>query len=1147
MSKCRSRSVCQVSGCTVNLLTEDHLAVRAVTCQSHRQQAIIHVNGKPCRFCQQCVRVHDLDRFDGDKKGCRKRLESHNRRRRKPNVPVASNNAETEGTNGGPQAKRLKTEETSAAGVATLATSPLPDCGTPLSSSGRNVPGEPARVGGRLSAPRGSDIFGPSGPALQAAVSSADVDTAFVLGTENFPWASSEGCYVKASPEDDAAVCPRDFSYPIHTVFPLHGSSDTRVSDKAVVDCTFDISSATGPASCLLRPERQDGFPEYVPQHGGLQFPDNGSLHQTQYSTEDHCGHMGPNRSIEHCFPPSSQHSQQSTASFQTAVPSGFLDQKVLEYYSQTSSGDHKSSSLQGGGWDCTWDPVEMRPPRMATMEPLFSFQDFKRHWQTGRQSMHLPSMAATNDPWGYDDLSYSSIMPDYAGFNITVKLNASTPADLPANLGDELVGILQVPPTRMTGSIRPGCVHLSVDLMFQCQDDADTALTSLHKYIRGPSLIRSPWLSKDSRIRTPGFEHQLHRGMVVNERATSAANPSIVSWGPVAPKECITVRVRGVTQWDRVAVWLRLNGRFHRVDVDDYFAMDDGTIRIHGRLPMVEAGLGWLEVQTGEHPGGMGLSDAKPVFLTSNYRLSNELSSRLPQLYNTTRELTTFLQAVVDAIHPVSPMETKVELWAFMEAVRLAMPNTAEEMFYAADDSSDIPKPGKRLLQQAVVTNEGLVSIAAMSGSPTTLSMVLDLLDGEGLETDACTPSAVSRMTALHWAALAGSRENVLMLLDTCPGARGCWCTLKGGPSGKTPAEIMLQASPLPGEEITEGRAEMIQDRPGASHEVTGPQHEHCGGSSALKVTTMLCSDVWGKTLMSWLTRHRSSTWAVFLPPVILSGASVQQFLLLTLMAVTVQYMIPFVHRNVYMRSLERVRAAAAALGVSISSSFYIQDQALLEAYNQSTVKSAMGELQDLAFLALVIGWFTGTPVFHAYHHHGVFCPWSLLTPVLLFAALAPLRVWAGRRQDVEGCRRVNIVTNMAVVVAGSLPALYCWPAGVYDYTMPTAFATDGGPTIHIVRTAGMVFSATLSRMFLFTHRYSLKAEVLFSAVMMGLIVPAYIGIAAHSAGVSYPDTLLGCGLSHLVGQLGVCSINIFMECRLLCTFFRSLHPKCL
>jgi len=847
--------------------------------------------------------------------------------------------------------------------------------------------------------------------------------------------------------------------------------------------------------------------------------------------------------------------SQWSEPSFQNALSNPFLaiDQPLPQLHGRSVWAEaDRRTAVVGGSWDTLHNPTGTCRPlhrlSMTASTDKFSFpvDDFDDLFAWQPPSTSLPA-AQANDPWGCNgnDWSYGRFMPDYTTVNMTVKMNTSTPGDLPANLGDEVSGILQFQPLSIMGSIRPGCVHLSLDLMFQCQNDADNALTALHKYICDPFHRGSPWLSKDSSIRTPGYEYQILDGVMVN-CWTTAGDPEILSWGPVAPFGDVSMRVRGVTRGDRVTVWLRLNGSFHQLDVEEHCTMDDGKMEIHTRLPLLESGLGWLEVHCDKHLGRMGLSDAKPILLTSNSRLSEELSDKLPQCYDTTRQLTTFLQAVGEALHPLNPSEQKVELWTFMEAVRLALPQTAEELFSAAEDAGTTDS-NKQLLQAALTTNEGLISVAVMSGCHTTLCLVLDLLDGEGLETDACTPSAVSRMTALHWAALTGSRDNILMLLDSCPGARGCWRTLKGGPSGKTPAEIMLQASPLPGEEITEGRAEMIQDRPGASHEVTGPQHEHCGGSSALKVTTMLCSDVWGKTLMSWLTRHRSSTWAVFLPPVILSGASVQQFLLLTLMAVTVQYMIPFVHRNVYMRSLERVRAAAAALGVSISSSFYIQDQALLEAYNQSTVKSAMGELQDLAFLALVIGWFTGTPVFHAYHHHGVFCPWSLLTPVLLFAALAPLRVWAGRRQDVEGCRRVNIVTNMAVVVAGSLPALYCWPAGVYDYTMPTAFATDGGPTIHIVRTAGMVFSATLSRMFLFTHRYSLKAEVLFSAVMMGLIVPAYIGIAAHSAGVSYPDTLLGCGLSHLVGQLGVCSINIFMECRLLCTFFRSLHPKCL
>ncbi|KAL5658651.1 hypothetical protein ACJX0J_031814, partial [Zea mays] len=42
------------------------------------------------RFCQQCSRFHLLAEFDEAKRSCRKRLDGHNRRRRKPQPDTMS-------------------------------------------------------------------------------------------------------------------------------------------------------------------------------------------------------------------------------------------------------------------------------------------------------------------------------------------------------------------------------------------------------------------------------------------------------------------------------------------------------------------------------------------------------------------------------------------------------------------------------------------------------------------------------------------------------------------------------------------------------------------------------------------------------------------------------------------------------------------------------------------------------------------------------------------------------------------------------------------------------------------------------------------------------------------------------------------------
>jgi len=76
-------SKCQVPGCEVDLAGEDLFYLRSRTCQSHQRALTIDMDGVPSRFCQQCVRIHPLDSFDGEKRGCRKRLARHNLRRQR--------------------------------------------------------------------------------------------------------------------------------------------------------------------------------------------------------------------------------------------------------------------------------------------------------------------------------------------------------------------------------------------------------------------------------------------------------------------------------------------------------------------------------------------------------------------------------------------------------------------------------------------------------------------------------------------------------------------------------------------------------------------------------------------------------------------------------------------------------------------------------------------------------------------------------------------------------------------------------------------------------------------------------------------------------------------------------------------------------
>ncbi|XP_027350574.1 teosinte glume architecture 1-like isoform X2 [Abrus precatorius] len=78
---------CSVDGCNSDLRDCREYHRRHRVCEKHSKTPVVLVGGKQQRFCQQCSRFHSLGEFDEVKRSCRKRLDGHNRRRRKPQPP----------------------------------------------------------------------------------------------------------------------------------------------------------------------------------------------------------------------------------------------------------------------------------------------------------------------------------------------------------------------------------------------------------------------------------------------------------------------------------------------------------------------------------------------------------------------------------------------------------------------------------------------------------------------------------------------------------------------------------------------------------------------------------------------------------------------------------------------------------------------------------------------------------------------------------------------------------------------------------------------------------------------------------------------------------------------------------------------------
>ncbi|EEF47445.1 conserved hypothetical protein [Ricinus communis] len=84
---------CLVDGCASDLSKCRDYHRRHKVCELHSKTPKVFIKGLEQRFCQQCSRFHSLVEFDEGKRSCRKRLDGHNRRRRKPqpdSMPVNS-------------------------------------------------------------------------------------------------------------------------------------------------------------------------------------------------------------------------------------------------------------------------------------------------------------------------------------------------------------------------------------------------------------------------------------------------------------------------------------------------------------------------------------------------------------------------------------------------------------------------------------------------------------------------------------------------------------------------------------------------------------------------------------------------------------------------------------------------------------------------------------------------------------------------------------------------------------------------------------------------------------------------------------------------------------------------------------------------
>mmetsp|Transcript_34008 Transcript_34008/g.96341 ORF Transcript_34008/g.96341 Transcript_34008/m.96341 type:complete len:273 (+) Transcript_34008:251-1069(+) len=106
-----AKILCQYPGCQADLTVLKRFNLRCKICEEHCKALSLPFNGVNQRFCQQCNKFHPVEEFDKDKRGCRAKLEKHNRRRRihrKKMVSGGDSGAELDGGDDGKKRKRAR-------------------------------------------------------------------------------------------------------------------------------------------------------------------------------------------------------------------------------------------------------------------------------------------------------------------------------------------------------------------------------------------------------------------------------------------------------------------------------------------------------------------------------------------------------------------------------------------------------------------------------------------------------------------------------------------------------------------------------------------------------------------------------------------------------------------------------------------------------------------------------------------------------------------------------------------------------------------------------------------------------------------------------------------------------------------------------
>mmetsp|Transcript_20345 Transcript_20345/g.36299 ORF Transcript_20345/g.36299 Transcript_20345/m.36299 type:complete len:635 (-) Transcript_20345:53-1957(-) len=543
------RGKCVVDGCTVTLpstvLVKNKNKSRV--CDEHKRAIEVSSDGFRARYCQQCLRIHVLKEFDGERRACRKRLNRHRDRR----------------------ARRREKDEPSASG-------------------------NPA-----------TDVIFEAPPVWKGSESSRDASDGSCGPKELCGNGGSALQSAKAAPirrGGGAAVVRPAESQCLH--IPTEDASITRF------DCRqYECQPTDAGLASSWEPRCSNWTGQTTADLRGI--CGKGLTQTSFWQQEDSlsCPSIAGRRSqsdIDRTFP---------VSAFRAIGEFACHQQQPWEMQQDAS---HMPSSSPAS----PYPHDRMNDELLAVLHGSFAATEPR---QQDANTVGEPPGGAADQPWEQC-------------MHATMKMADITPEVLPSDLSPHVNFILEAIPIDIRAAMRPGCVHLSLDVWFSTPGELQASKAAVQQNFVDITLQMGRgvfWARQDTHVLLPYSQHRVSRnGELLSSRAR-VATLRVESVSPVVINPwtgSVTVLLRGMTSSD-FALVCRLKGRYYPMEVLEQERHTDGSITCEVELSpcLDECGLAWVEVfeQEGTDGGGFPhVSASHPLLLTEYNTIAPEVSA---------------------------------------------------------------------------------------------------------------------------------------------------------------------------------------------------------------------------------------------------------------------------------------------------------------------------------------------------------------------------------------------------------------------------------------------------------------------------------------------------------------------------------------